>query len=79
MSTIDQEIQSRTSTLDTVMIELRDDCQNVVTLVNQLLSSELAEYQKGDVLAEILVAAIHLQSHCDEDLQNLISEKLGNL
>ncbi|MBE9242825.1 hypothetical protein [Synechocystis salina] len=79
MPIIDQEIQSQTSTLDRLMIELRDDCQNVVALVNQLLTSELAEQQKGDVLAEILVAAIHLQSHCDEDLQNLISKKLENL
>ncbi len=79
MPIINQEIQSHTSTLDRLMIELRDDCQNVVALVNQLLSSGLPEHKKGDVLAEILVSAIHLQSHCDEDLQNLISEKLENL
>ncbi|QHV01388.1 hypothetical protein NON20_23450 [Synechocystis sp. B12] len=79
MPVIDQEIQCQTSTLDTLMIGLRNDCQNTVILINQLLSSELTEHQKGDVLAEILVAAIHLQSHCDEDLQNIIFEKLENL
>jgi hypothetical protein len=79
MPIIDQKIQSQTSTLDRLMIEWQDDCQNVVILVNQLLSSGLPEHKKGDMLAEILVSAIHLHSHCDEDLQNLISENLENL
>lgn len=79
MPIINQEIQSQTSTLDRLMVELRDDCQNVIILVNQLLSSGLPEQKKGDMLAEILVAAIHLQSHCDEDLQSLISDKLEDL
>jgi hypothetical protein len=32
-----------------------------------------------EILSQLLVASIHLHSHCDEDWQNLISDELENL
>lgn len=58
------------------MIELQDDCQMVAKLVEQFIDPGSANNQKGEVLAELLVAVIHLQSHCDQDLQNLISDEM---
>jgi hypothetical protein len=46
------------------------------SLVNQLQLSELSDRQKGEILSELLVSTVHLYSHCDEDLQNLISDEL---
>ena len=43
---------------------------------HQLQLSKFSDRQKGKILSELLVAAIHLQSHCDEDLQNLISDEM---
>jgi hypothetical protein len=48
-------------------------------LINQLQLSELSYRQKGQILSELLVASIHLHSHCDEDWQNLISDELETL
>jgi hypothetical protein len=45
----------------------------------QLQLSELSDRKKGEILSELLVSAVYLHSHCDEDLQNLISDKLGVL
>lgn len=41
----------------------------------QLQLSELSDRPKGEILSELLVSTIYLQSHCDEDLQNLISDE----
>lgn len=62
-----------------LILELQEECQNVLSLVNQLQLSELSDRQKGEILSELLVATIHLQSHCDEDLQNLISDDMETL
>jgi hypothetical protein len=37
--------------------------------------SELSDRPKGYILSELLVSTIHLHSHCDEDLQNSISDE----
>jgi len=42
----------------------------------QLQLSELSDRKKGEILSELLVSTIHLYSHCDEDLQNLIADEI---
>jgi hypothetical protein len=76
MQLITRKINTQNSTLNRLIIELQEECQNVLSLVNQLQSSELNDRQTGEILSELLVSTIHLQSHCDEDLQNLISDEL---
>ena len=79
MKLANQKISSDNSTLNQLLMELQEECQNVIFLVNQLQLSELSDRQKGKILSELLVASIHLHSHCDEDWQNLISDELENL
>ena len=62
-----------------MIIELQEECQNVLSLINQLQLSELSDRQKAQILSELLVASLHLHSHCDEDWQNLISDELETL
>ena len=66
------EIVISNSTLNQLIIELREECQNVIVLTNQLQLAHLSNQQKVEILAELLAAAIHLQAHCDEDLQDAI-------
>ncbi|NJL88661.1 MAG: hypothetical protein HC916_01805 [Coleofasciculaceae cyanobacterium SM2_1_6] len=66
------------STLNRLILELSEECQNVIALTNQLQLDSLNAKQKVEILAELLAATIHLQTHCDDDLQNLISEELEN-
>ena len=80
------KISSENSTLNQLLIELQEECQNVLALVNQLQLSELSDayskrsyLQKGKILSELLVASIHLHSHCDEEWQNLIADELEYL
>lgn len=79
MKLANQKISSESSTFNQLLMELQEECQNVLSLVNQLQLSELSDRQKGKILSELLVASIHLHSHCDEDWQNLISDELENL
>lgn len=79
MQLITKKIGTNNSTLNQLIIELQQECQNVLSLINQLQLSELSPNQKGKILSELLVASIHLHSHCDEDWQNLISDELETL
>jgi hypothetical protein len=79
MKLVNQKISSENSTFNQLLMELQEECQNVISLVNQLQLSELSDRQKGKILSELLVASIHLHSHCDEDWQNLIFDELENL
>lgn len=74
-----RKINTNNSTLNQLLIELQEECQNVISLVNQLQLSDLNDRQKGKILAELLVASLHLHTHCDEDLQELISDYLTTL
>ena len=76
MQLITRKINTQNSTLNRLIIELQEECQNVLSLVNQLQLSELNDRQKGEILSELLVATIHLHSHCDQDLQNSISDEM---
>ena len=53
------KISSENSTLNQLLMELQEECQNVISLVNQLQLSELSDRQKGKILSELLVASIH--------------------
>lgn len=79
MQLIDRKISTQNPTLNRLIIELQEECQNVLSFVNQLQLSDLSDRQKGEILSELLVSTIHLHSHCDEDLQNLISDEIEAL
>lgn len=79
MQLITKKISTQNSTLNQLIIELQEECQNILSLINQLQLSELSDRQKSQILSELLVASIHLHSHCDEDWQNLISDELESL
>lgn len=66
-------------TLETLLTELRDECTKVINLIEQLELSDLGDRQRGDILAELLVSSIYLETHCDQDLQDLISNTLEQL
>lgn len=76
MQVTERKINIKNSTLNHLMIELKEECQTVIALINQLELSNLTDSQKGNILAELLVSTIHLNSHCDRDLQELISNEL---
>ncbi|HEY9703498.1 MAG TPA: hypothetical protein V6C58_13695 [Allocoleopsis sp.] len=69
----------KNATLDQLIIELGSECKHIMTLINRLQLSNLSEEQTGEILAELLARTIRLHSHCDEELQGLILQELGNL
>jgi hypothetical protein len=66
-------------TLSTLIAELGVECQKAIALVHQLQLPNLSDHQKVDVLAELNASIIHLQSHCDDDLQDLIADELESI
>ena len=69
----------KNNTLNYLLSELSEECNNVNTLINQLQLSDITEKQKAQILAEILTATIHLQVHCGESFQDLIAEEMETL
>ena len=67
------------STLNTLIAELCTECAQVQALINQLQLPSLTANQKVEILAELLAAAVHLHTHCDEDFQTLIANEMENL
>jgi hypothetical protein len=55
--------------------ELGSECQTVLALINQLQLPT----QQANILANLLTSAIYLQSHCDDDFQDLIATALETL
>jgi len=55
MTLAKQKISSENSTLNQLLMELQEECQNVISLVHQLQLSELSDRQKGKILSELLV------------------------
>jgi hypothetical protein len=66
-------------TLNTLITELGEECQQVLALISQLQLPGLTNNQQVEILAELLASSIHLHIHCDEDFQELISEEMENL
>jgi hypothetical protein len=62
-----------------LLIEMGTECQNVVNLLNELQRPDLSVDRQGTILANLLAATIHLNVHCDEDLQDLIVNELEEL
>ena len=70
----DKKISTSNPTLNTLISELGEECQNVIALVNQFKLNDLSNKQKVEILAELLASSIHLNSHCSENFQDLISQ-----
>jgi len=79
MKVRERNITTNNSTLNHLIMELGEECQNVISLINQLQLSDLSNKQKVEILAELLASTIHLHSHCDQDFQDLIANELENL
>ena len=75
----DNKINTNNPTLNKLIAELGEECQNVIALVNQFQLASLSNKQKVEILAELLASTIHLHSHCDEDFQEMISDELESL
>ena len=75
----DKKISTSNPTLNTLIAELGDECQNVITLVNQFQLNDLSDKQKVEILSELLASTIHLNTHCDENFQEMISEEIEGL
>ncbi len=74
-----KKISTSNPTLNTLIAELAEECQNVIALVNQFQLNNLSDKQKVEILAELLASTIHLNTHCGENFQDLISQELENL
>jgi hypothetical protein len=75
----DRPITIHNRTLNTLIAELGAECQLVAALINQLQLPGLTSAQQATILAELLAATIHLQTHCGEDFQHLLAEELEAL
>lgn len=74
-----REIKTRNSTLNHLIPELGEECQNVMALVNQFQLSDLTPDQQAQILSELLAASIHLHSHCGQEFQDLIADEIEAL
>ncbi len=55
------------------------ECQNVINLLNELQNPDLSVDRQGTLLADLLAATIHLNIHCDEDLQDFIANIMEDI
>ena len=67
------------ATLNQLITELGSECENIITLIDQLQSPHLSSEQKAEVFAELLAATTHLNSHCGEDFQTMIADEMETL
>jgi hypothetical protein len=51
----------------------------VLELIHQLQLPELQDSQKVDILADLIASAVHLSTHCSEDLQDSLANELERL
>jgi len=66
------------NTLNVLLTELGEECSNILTLLNQLQLANLSTDQKGDILAQLSGAIVHIHVHT-EDLPDLIGDELFQL
>jgi hypothetical protein len=76
MQTTERSISLINPTLTTLVLELGAECQNVIALMNQLQLPHLSATQKVEILAELLAATVHLQTHCGEEFQEMIAQEM---
>jgi hypothetical protein len=79
MQISERSIAIANPTLKTLIAELGAECRTVTALINQLQLPHLTPTQQAEILAELLAAALHLHSHCDEDFQTLIADEMETL
>jgi hypothetical protein len=77
--TTDRPIAINNNTLKVLTQELGSECQKVIALINQLQLPNLSPSQQATILAELLTSSIHLQTHCNEDFQDLIADAMESL
>ncbi len=65
--------------IHSLLLELGTECQNVLDILNELQRSDVTIDRQGTLLADLLAATIHLNLHCDEDLQDLIADIMEEL
>ena len=66
------------STLSVLLTELGEECETVLSLLNQLQLPNLTDDQKGDILAELTGSVCHLHVHT-ENLPDLIQDEIESL
>jgi hypothetical protein len=74
ISKIAQPLQVN-STLSTLLDELGEECENVLSLLSQLKLSNLTADQKGDILAELTGSICHVHIHT-ETLPELVEDEI---
>jgi hypothetical protein len=74
-----RQIALSNKTLTTLIKELGTECQNVITSIYQFQLSNLTPNQETNILTDLLNSAIHLQTHCNEDFQDLIADAMESL
>lgn len=79
MQCAETKIDTQHPTLDTLLLELKDECCKIIALIHQLQLADLSDRQRGDILSELLVSSIYLHAHCDQDFQDLIADQLEQL
>ncbi len=79
MQTRDRPLAIGNPTLNTLILELGNECQTVLALLNQLQLPNLNPAQQATILADLLAASIHLQTHCGDSFQDLIADELEAL
>ncbi|MBW4514332.1 MAG: hypothetical protein KME11_03820 [Timaviella obliquedivisa GSE-PSE-MK23-08B] len=65
-------------TLSTLLDDLGEECENVLSLLSQLKLSNLTADQKGDLLAELTGSICHIHVHT-EDLPELVENEILTL
>ncbi|OKH16954.1 hypothetical protein [[Limnothrix rosea] IAM M-220] len=76
MQLVTKTLNIQNETLNTLLSELQEECQNVISLTHQLQLQDLSDRQRGEILSQLLVSTIHLNTHCDQDLQDLIADEI---
>ncbi|MEB3294350.1 MAG: hypothetical protein VKJ24_14420 [Synechococcales bacterium] len=79
MQTTERPIAISNPTLQVLIHELGQECQQVIILLNQLQLPDLNPTQQANILAELLTSSIHLHAHCDETFQDRLSDALESL
>lgn len=74
ISNIEKPLQVN-STLSILLTELGQECETVLSLLNQLKLANLTDDQKGDILAELTGAIAHLHVHT-ENLPELVEDEI---
>ncbi|MCT7952102.1 hypothetical protein NG798_20090 [Ancylothrix sp. C2] len=69
----------RNETFKILIAELGEECIKVQTLLSQMQTPQLSTSQQAEILAELLASVIHLHSHCDDELQEMIADELEML